>query len=87
VQFGAISPVGRSSIVPGKVAFTRLNPMVGVIDGFRWAILGGIQNLLAGIHYLLVCLFTPGIVTSEDRATLQMSFKEVRAVSDTVVPG
>lgn len=44
VQFGLyISPVGFSStIVPGKWRFLySLNPMVGVIDGFRWAILGG----------------------------------------------
>ncbi|PZV27802.1 MAG: phosphate ABC transporter permease [Snowella sp.] len=43
VQFGLyISPVGFSSnIVPEKWRFLySLNPMVGVIDGFRWAILG-----------------------------------------------
>ncbi|MBD2139534.1 ABC transporter permease [Anabaena sp. FACHB-1237] len=44
VQFGLyISPVGfSSSIVPEQWRFIySLNPMVGVIDGFRWAILGG----------------------------------------------
>lgn len=44
VQFGLyISPVGfSSSVVPEKWRFLySLNPMVGVIDGFRWAILGG----------------------------------------------
>ncbi len=43
VQFGLyISPVGfSSSIVPQKWRLLySLNPMVGVIDGFRWAILG-----------------------------------------------
>lgn len=43
VQFGLyISPVGfSSSVVPDKWRmFYSLNPMVGVIDGFRWAILG-----------------------------------------------
>jgi lipopolysaccharide transport system permease protein len=43
VQFGLyISPVGFSSgIVPEKWRLLySLNPMVGVIDGFRWAILG-----------------------------------------------
>jgi lipopolysaccharide transport system permease protein len=43
VQFGLyISPVGfSSSIVPDKWRMIySLNPMVGVIDGFRWAILG-----------------------------------------------
>lgn len=42
-QFGLyISPVGfSSSIVPEKWRLLySLNPMVGVIDGFRWAILG-----------------------------------------------
>ena len=43
VQFGLyISPVGFSSaVVTDKWRFIySLNPMVGVIDGFRWAILG-----------------------------------------------
>lgn len=43
VQFGLyVSPVGfSSSIVPEQWRFIySLNPMVGVIDGFRWAILG-----------------------------------------------
>jgi lipopolysaccharide transport system permease protein len=43
VQFGLyISPVGFSSDVvpPGWRLLYSLNPMVGVIDGFRWAILG-----------------------------------------------
>jgi lipopolysaccharide transport system permease protein len=44
VQFGLfISPVGfSSSIIPGKWRLLySINPMVGVIDGFRWAIIGG----------------------------------------------
>jgi lipopolysaccharide transport system permease protein len=44
VQFGLyISPVGfNSSVVPDKWRiFYSLNPLVGVIDGFRWCILGG----------------------------------------------
>lgn len=44
VQFGLyISPVGFSSaIVPDEWRFLYFfNPMVGVIDGFRWALLGG----------------------------------------------
>jgi len=43
VQFGLyISPVGfSSSIIPEQYRLLySLNPMVGVIDGFRWAILG-----------------------------------------------
>jgi lipopolysaccharide transport system permease protein len=48
VQFGLyISPVGfSSSIVPEQWRLLySLNPMVGVIDGFRWAILGGASKL------------------------------------------
>ncbi len=44
VQFGLyISPVGFSStVVPEKWRLLySINPMVGVIDGFRWAILSG----------------------------------------------
>lgn len=44
VQIGLyISPVGfSSSIVPEQYRLLySLNPMVGVIDGFRWSILGG----------------------------------------------
>lgn len=44
VQFGLyVSPVGfSSSVVPEKWRLLySLNPMVGVIDGFRWAISGG----------------------------------------------
>ena len=44
VQFGLyVSPVGFSStIVPEQWRLLySINPMVGVIDGFRWAILGG----------------------------------------------
>lgn len=43
IQFGLyISPVGfSSSVVPLKWRFLYyVNPMVGIIDGFRWAILG-----------------------------------------------
>lgn len=48
VQFGLyVSPVGFSSKIiserfsePVRLLYS-LNPMVGVIDGFRWAILGG----------------------------------------------
>ncbi|MBS9392780.1 MAG: ABC transporter permease [Dolichospermum sp. LBC05a] len=68
VQFGLyISPVGfSSSIVPEKWRFLySLNPMVGVIDGFRWAILGGNSQLyLPGFILsmaLVVLLLVSGI--------------------------
>jgi len=44
VQFGLyVSPVGfTSAIVPESWRFWySLNPIVGVIDGFRWCLLGG----------------------------------------------
>jgi len=44
VQFGLyVSPVGFSgSVIPERWRLLySLNPMVGVIDGFRWCILGG----------------------------------------------
>jgi lipopolysaccharide transport system permease protein len=48
VQFGLyISPVGfSSSIIPEQWRLLySINPMVSVIDGFRWAILGGNTQL------------------------------------------
>ena len=66
VQFGLyISPVGfSSSIVPEQWRLLySLNPMVGVIDGFRWAILGGNSQLywpgfLLSLFLVLVILVT-----------------------------
>lgn len=48
VQFGMyVSPVGFSStVIPDQWRLLySLNPIVGVIDGFRWAILGGESNV------------------------------------------
>jgi len=48
VQFGLyVSPIGfSSSVIPAKWRLIySLNPMVGVIDGFRWCILGGESRL------------------------------------------
>jgi lipopolysaccharide transport system permease protein len=48
VQFGLyVSPVGFSStIVPAEWRFWySLNPVVGIIDGFRWCVLGGESQL------------------------------------------
>jgi lipopolysaccharide transport system permease protein len=56
IQLGLyISPVGfSSSIIPEKWRLLySLNPMVGVIDGFRWALLGG-----------EVSLYVPGFLLS-----------------------
>jgi lipopolysaccharide transport system permease protein len=68
VQFGLfISPVGfSSSIVPAKWRLLySLNPMVGVIDGFRWAIIGGGTSIYWPGFFLslllVVILFITGI--------------------------
>lgn len=68
VQFGLyISPVGFSSaVVPEKWRLLySLNPMVGVIDGFRWALLGGeLSPYLPGIICsitLVLLLFSSGL--------------------------
>ena len=68
VQFGLyISPVGFSSgIVPEQWQLLySLNPMVGVIDGFRWAILGNESHIyLPGFFLslgLVLVLFSGGI--------------------------
>ena len=66
VQFGLyISPVGfSSSIIPQKWQLLySLNPMVGVIDGFRWAIIGGesrlyLPGLTLSIAFVLLLLFS-----------------------------
>lgn len=59
-----ISPVGfSSSVVPDRWRLLySLNPMVGVIDGFRWAILAGkfplyLPGLLLSIGLTLVVLY------------------------------
>jgi lipopolysaccharide transport system permease protein len=61
VQFGLyVSPVGfSSSIVPTEWRLLySLNPMVGVIDGFRWCILGGQSALYLPGLVLGVCVAT-----------------------------
>lgn len=66
VQFGLyVSPVGFSSgIVPEQWRLLySVNPMVGVIDGFRWAILGSNSPLywpgfLLSLFLILVLLVT-----------------------------
>ncbi len=58
VQFGLyISPVGfLSAAVPEQYRFIySLNPLVGVIDGFRWCVLGGQHELQ--VSALLISLF------------------------------
>lgn len=69
VQFGLyVSPVGFSSaIVPEQWRILySINPMVGVIDGFRWAILGGNAPLyMPGFMVslaLVIVIFVTGVL-------------------------
>jgi lipopolysaccharide transport system permease protein len=60
VQIGLyVSPVGfSSSIVPEKWRLIySLNPMVGVIDGFRWSLLRG-QSALSWSSVLISVILT-----------------------------
>jgi lipopolysaccharide transport system permease protein len=59
IQFGLyITPVGfSSSIIGEKWKFLyALNPMVGVIDGFRWCILGDPMNWNSFIFSFVVVI-------------------------------
>lgn len=59
VQFGLyVSPVGfSSSVVPEKWRLLySLNPMAGVIDGFRWAIVGKSSSIYAPGFILSIIL-------------------------------
>ena len=64
VQFGLyVSPVGFSSdVIPEQMRFWySLNPVVGVIDGFRWCLLGGSSKL-----------YMPGFLASLGVTTLML---------------
>lgn len=64
VQMGMfLSPVGFSSVVvPEKWTLVySLNPMVGVLDGFRWSLLGGQTDL-----------YLPGLAVSTGTALVLM---------------
>jgi lipopolysaccharide transport system permease protein len=64
VQFGLyVSPVGfPSTVVPEQFRLLySLNPMAGVIDGFRWCILGGAH-----------ALYLPGLAVSIGVVTLMV---------------
>jgi lipopolysaccharide transport system permease protein len=66
VQFGLyLSPVGfSSSVVPADLQLLyALNPMVAVIDGFRWCLLGG-ENHVSAISIVLSCTVVSLLVFS-----------------------
>lgn len=81
VQFGLyISPVGfSSSVVPEKWRWLySLNPMVGVIDGFRWAILGdGVSMNWAGFIFSTCLVFGLLVYGIQYFQTYEKSFADV----------
>lgn len=81
VQFGLyISPVGfSSSIVPEQWRLLySINPMVGVIDGFRWAILGGeSQIFLPGFLLSLALVLTIFITGVQYFRKMERTFADV----------
>lgn len=77
VQFGLyVSPVGfSSSVVPEQWRLLySLNPMVGVIDGFRWCILGGESAI-----YLPGFILSLGVIAF----FLWLGFKQFRSMEKT----
>lgn len=82
VQFGLyISPVGFSSqIVPERWRLLyALNPMVGVIDGFRWALLGGRTPL-----YLPGLLLSTGLTIALLLGSIGYFRRVERTFADTI---
>jgi lipopolysaccharide transport system permease protein len=82
VQFGLyISPVGfSSSVVPEQYRLLySINPMVGVIDGFRWAIL---RNDVS--FYLPGFLLSIGIIASLLIGGLRFFRKTERTFADII---
>lgn len=82
VQFGLyISPVGFSSnVVPDKWRLLySINPIVGVIDGFRWAILGGESHI-----YMPGFLLSLGLVAFILVTGIQYFRKTERTFADII---
>lgn len=82
VQFGLyLSPVGfTSSAVPDQWRFVySINPMVGVIDGFRWALLGGEHQL-----YLPGLLLSIGMVLFITWSGLRYFRRTERTFADVI---
>jgi len=85
VQFGLyVSPVAYSSqIVREKFGDTwflvySMNPMVGVIDGFRWAILGGSADLfMPGIALSLILTIVLFVVSIMHFRKTERAFADV----------
>jgi lipopolysaccharide transport system permease protein len=81
VQFGMyISPVGFSSnVVPEKWRLLySINPMVGVIDGFRWSISGGESQIYApGLMLSIILIFSLLIFSIWYFRRMEKSFADI----------
>ena len=80
VQFGLyLSPVGFSStIIPEKYRFWySLNPMVGVIDGFRWAILGESNIYWGGFILSIAITFLVTVYAIKYFRKMEKTFADV----------
>jgi lipopolysaccharide transport system permease protein len=80
IQIGLyISPVGfSSSVVPDKWRLVySLNPMVGVIDGFRWAIIGNTQMYWPGFFLSVGLAGLLLIVGFESFRSMEREFADV----------
>lgn len=85
VQFGLyITPVGfSSSIIREKFGDTlfliySINPMVGVIDGFRWAILGGDSQIyFPGLFLSLIVTIVFLIIGNTYFRRMEKSFSDI----------
>ena len=95
VQFGLyVSPVGFSSnVVPEQWRLLySFNPVVGVIDGFRWCILGGKVTLSARLsvehwRHRIFSMVRYSPVSKDGKQFRRPDLKSIQAISmsDTVI--
>lgn len=80
VQFGLyVSPVGfSSSIIPDQYRLLyNLNPMVAIIDGFRWAIIGqGVSIYWPGLFLSLSVIFLFLVMGIKKFRSMEKSFAD-----------
>jgi lipopolysaccharide transport system permease protein len=79
VQFGMyVSPVAYSSgIVPEKYQFIySLNPLVGIIDGFRWCIVGSNSLNIESLTISMVAIFILMVMSIRIFRKLERTFAD-----------
>jgi lipopolysaccharide transport system permease protein len=74
-----MSPVGfSSSVVPDEWRLVySLNPMVGVIDGFRWAIVGNSEMYWPGFYLSVGLAVLLLVVGFESFRRMERQFADV----------